>query len=191
MINDEYELMPHKSLEGMKKELEELRRHASNIEPKTGLPKETSSSITSLTKSINSLMDLFKKASAEMKLEDRDEQLLSKQIKPLMEKVDTLLEQNSKIAKGIIAVADMVKENIHKPEEIHPPRAPTPPPAMPPPGLPPLGEPAPGMGMPPPLGIPTEMPDSLPPLGDMPPPPGPMPGLERSKKKGFGGLFKK
>ncbi len=199
MDNDEYELMPHKALAGMKKELAELRTHAASIEPKTGLPKETSTSIDNLTKSINSMMGLFKKASEEMKLEERDEQLLGKQIKPLMEKIDMLLDQNKKIAKGIVAVADLVKEKIPEIEkkvdeeeeymkkevERHEEKkVKMPPPGMdmgPPPGaMPPSGMPPPPGGMPPPPGVPSEMPEHLPPLGaeapgGIPPPPGGMP----------------
>lgn len=209
MVRDEYELMPGKRLSSMKKELEELRRHAKNIDPKTGLPKETNTSIENLNKSINSLLGLFQTATEELKLEERDEALISKQMTPLMKKIDTLLEQNEKIAKGIIAIADMVREKTErieekeeeisegerrveeKPEEVLPPKAP---PGFPPPpiGAPPAGfplppGPTPPSAFPPP---PTGAPEPMPPLGA----PGPLPGLEeeKPKKKGFlGGLFKK
>jgi hypothetical protein len=185
MINDEYELMPQKALEGMKKELEELRKHTSNIEPKTGLPKETATSIDKLSGSINQLMDLFKKASDELKLEENEEKLLGKQIQPLIEKIDMLLDQNKKIAKGIVAIADMIKEQLPqmekkleeeetywKKQKEEPKPAPRQSFGMPqPPSFGPGSQFGPGPMMPPPPGMQQEMQEPFPPMG------GQMPGM--------------
>jgi len=187
MINDEYELMPQKALEGMKKELEELRKHTSNIEPKTGLPKETATSIDKLSTSINQLMDLFKKASEELKLEENEEKILGKQIQPLIEKIDMLLDQNKKIAKGIVAIADMIKEQLpqmekkleeeenywkKQKEEPKPAQRPSFGTGMPPPPSFGQGSQFGGGPMPQPPGMQQEMPDSFQPMGG-----GQMPGM--------------
>ncbi|MBW2992616.1 hypothetical protein KY345_05355 [Candidatus Woesearchaeota archaeon] len=209
MTAEDYELMPERKLSGMKKELEELRRHAASVDPKTGLPKETITSIQNLNSSINSLLTLFKTATEELKLEERDEALISKKMDPLMKKIDTLLDQNEKIAKAIIAIADMVREKTEgieakeekleeemekKPEPELGPKPEGPPMFPPKYEAPPFGAPMPPPpkpsappGFPPPP--PTGAPEPMPPLGM----PEPMPGFEeRPKKKGLlGGLFGK
>lgn len=205
MPGDEYELMPERKLSGMKKELDELRRHSANVDPKTGLPRDTVSSIENLNRSISSLLGLFKTATEELKLEERDEALISKKLDPLMKKIDILLEQNEKIAKAIVAIADMVREKTEgierqeeeieekmekRPEPKWEEPVPEGPPAFPPPmgaGMPPPRRQAPA-GFPPPP--PTGAPEPMPPWEA----PGPMPGLDEGahKKKGlFGGLFGK
>jgi hypothetical protein len=190
MPSDEYELMPERKLSSMKKELEDFRKRAENVDVKSGLPKDTVSSLENLNTSINSLLGLFKTATEELKLEERDEALVSKQLDPIAKKIDILLDQNEKIAKAIIAIADMVKESgeQHNEEEknfeeqkprMEPPSFGAMPPSM---GMPP---PRSGMFPPPPGGAPEPMPPfGMPELG-------PMPGFEeRPKKKGFG-LFGK
>jgi hypothetical protein len=203
MPGEEYELMPERKLSNMKKELEEFKKHAANLDPKTGLPKSTVSSIENLNSSISSLLSLFQTATEELKLEERDEALISKQLAPIADKIDTLLEQNEKIAKAIVAIADMVREKtegierreeeteeeVEKKPMFKEPAAPEPesPPIFPPPRapMPPPPRQAP-MGFPPP---PTGAPEPMPPWEA----PGLMPGLdEKPRKKGlFGGLFGK
>jgi len=92
-------------------------------------------------------------------------------MKPLFEKMNKVLEQNSEIAKGIVAVADLVNEM--KPGTGAPLGAPAPPVALPPaPEKPtfPIA-PKPGMIAPPPLPRAPEAP--------LPPPPAP------KRRKGF------
>lgn len=207
MPGDEYELMPERKLSSMKRELDDFRKKAQNVDVDTGLPRETVSSLENLNKSISSLLGLFQTATEELKLEERDETLISKKLDPLMKKVDVLLDQNEKIAKAIVAIADMVREKgessgekeeaeeerpaprfeaqpAEVPPMFQPPSRPSmmgPPPMPPPRGMPPAGFPP-----PPPMGAPEPMPP-----WDVP---GPMPdfGEDKPKKKGlFGGLMKK
>ena len=67
-------------------------------------------SIDALNHSVNSLMKLFKEASEELKTEKNDPEIVDKKINPVLEKIAALEEQNEKIARGIVAVADMLKE---------------------------------------------------------------------------------
>jgi len=207
MTAEDYELMPEKKLFNMRQELSELKKKAANVDPSTGLPKQTLSSLENLNRSINSLLGLFQTATEELKLEERDETLVAKQLKPIAEKVDILLDQNEKIAKAIVAIADMVKEKVgvikekedeveqkfeEKPWEKERPEGP---PAFPPPGavempiqgMRPIPPPRPTAGFPPPPP-PMGAPEPMPPW-DMP---GQMPGFEeKGKKKGlFGKMFK-
>ena len=66
--------------------------------------------MAALTRSMNSMLQLFSSAAEEMKLEERTESELSEKITPLINKVNNLEEQNKTIAEGLVAVADMVKD---------------------------------------------------------------------------------
>ena len=57
-----------------------------------------------ISKKVDKLLDLFKEASQSVKEEDS----LSEQLKEINEKIDT-------IAEGMVAVADLVKEQVQKP----------------------------------------------------------------------------
>ncbi len=91
-------------------------------------------SIDNLNNSINSLIKLFKEATEELKMEEHDTDLIDKKISPVMKKIITLEEQNEKIARGIVAVADMLKERQIKVPEFRPmqPQQPLIRPSMPP-----------------------------------------------------------
>lgn len=189
MPGEEYELMPERKLSGMKRELEDFRKRAENVDVRTGLPRETVSSLENLNRSINSLLGLFKTASEELKLEERDETLISKQLDPIEKKIDILLDQNEKIAKAIIAIADMIREKSGEEEAVKPQmsEAPKPREEMSAFGAP-MPPPRPGMFPPPPPG---GAPEPMPPFGM--PELEPLPSFgEKPKKRGmFGGLLKK
>jgi len=67
-------------------------------------------SIDNLNNSINSLIKLFREATEQLKIEEHDSEVVDKKISPVIQKITTLEEQNEKIARGIVAVADMLKE---------------------------------------------------------------------------------
>jgi len=67
-------------------------------------------SIDTLNNSINSLIKIFKDASEQLKVDEHDSKIVDKKISPIMKKISMLEEQNEKIARGIVAVADMLKE---------------------------------------------------------------------------------
>lgn len=194
MTEDEYAIVSKKEFLTLKKELERLKRN-----PLEGSESgETlQASIDNLNKSLNVMLEVFKQAADDLKLEEHDSDTLFKQMGPLTDKIDTLIDQNQKIAKGIVAIADMVKEKleeIEKKQDERPklpplgggPRPPAPsrgPPSYGPPPGPSFGSP---MG-PPSFGGPDGM-DDLPPLtppgapqmGSFPPP----------KKDIMGGLMR-
>ena len=86
MTEDEYAIVSKKEFLALKKELDRLN------------------------KSLNVMLEVFKQAAEDLKLEEHDSDTLAKQMGPLSDKIDTLIDQNQKIAKGIVAIADMVKE---------------------------------------------------------------------------------
>jgi hypothetical protein len=181
--------MPYSEVADLKKQLKKLQDKGSSAGSD-----DLIKSMTTLTKNMDSMLQLFKTAADEMKLEEREEKELTQQISPIMDKLDEIIEQNKIIAEGMVAVSDLVKEKLahFKPA---PPKQEKPKfPSMPPPQqnmqgqipsgpMPPQGQPQ-GPNFPPPTNIPP--PPNVPPTNDldmnMPPPP-----EEPKKKKGFFG----
>jgi len=212
MSEEEYAIVSKKEFLALKKELDRIKKN-----PLEGSEsgEDLQSSIDNLNKSLNVMLEVFKQAADDMKLEEHDTEMVSKQIGPINEKIETLIDQNQKIAKGIVAIADMVKEKLEEIEKetskphLPPlsggpapkppaptPAAPMPPPGpgpMSPPGAPPSGPGAPP-GMPPmgepegmePGGLPPLTPPGAPPAGAPPTGAPPAPG----KKDIMGGLMK-
>ncbi len=101
---DDYELLPHEEIIKLKREIEKLKSDP------TKNPGALADSMESLSTSMDSLLDVFKVAAEEMKLDEHDAEMMADRITPLMQKIDRVLEQNEKIARGIVAIADMIEE---------------------------------------------------------------------------------
>lgn len=195
-VEEEYELLPHKDIVELREELRKLK----SLPPEAG--RHTEASFEELTKRMDRLLEVFEEAEKTIKIEEGAATFKEK-MAPIVEKMNTILKQNSEIAEGIVALADIMNEIkdklevgvIYKAKEaervrtepIHRPPTPMPPgpPPMPgapmPPPMPPLPTAAPGGLPPPPLprsGAP--MPPPAPAPGPMPPPPGAAP-----RKKGL------
>ncbi len=102
--------------------LENLRRPSSK--------QDLQASIDKLNESITSLIGLFKEAADSLKMEEKEADIVANKIDPIMEKLDMVIEQNKKIARGIVAVADMMEERLPKLRGGEAPR-PAPAPSMP------------------------------------------------------------
>jgi len=164
MEEEEYAIVSKKEFLALKKEIEKLKKN-----PLEGSESGESlqSSIDNLNKGLNTMLEVFKQAADDLKLEEHEAETVGKQIAPMQEKLDMLIDQNQKIAKGLVTIADMVKEKLEEISEKAaerprlPPLGPAPKPAMPSynspssygqmpsppqgasgyPGLPPLGMP--------------------------------------------------
>lgn len=101
-----YGVMPYSEIKELKKQIASLQGK-DNVDAGSLLK-----SVTGLTKSMDSMLQLFKSAAEEMKLEEQEEKALSQQIRPLMDKLDEIIEQNKIIAEGMVAVSDLVKERL-------------------------------------------------------------------------------
>ncbi|MBS3102612.1 hypothetical protein J4458_04145 [Candidatus Woesearchaeota archaeon] len=110
-----YEIMPYKEIVELRKQVQELKSKGSddNSNP-------LSQSVGKLAEQMNSLMGLFKTAAEDMRLEEKDEHFVAKKIEPLIDKLDSIIEQNKIIAEGIVAVADMIKESMERAREPKP-----------------------------------------------------------------------
>ncbi|MBW3019144.1 hypothetical protein KY329_03095 [Candidatus Woesearchaeota archaeon] len=100
---DEYELLPHKELSELKEELRKLKEF--EISP----TKKMHVTMVELNHKLDKLVTIFEDAMHEVRIEEGGLSFADK-MKPLLEKMNKILEQNSEIASGILAVADMVKE---------------------------------------------------------------------------------
>ena len=108
MSPDGYNLLPHEEIKRLKQEIDNLKR--TNSFQKDSISEPLVETMNSLTHSINALLRIFKEAAEDMKLDEHDSVLLSDKIDPLIQKIDRVLEQNEKIAKGIVAIADMIED---------------------------------------------------------------------------------
>lgn len=219
MADEPYEIMSHKEIVNLKRQIKDLQYKTQNTPSDKLL-----NSINNLTEQMNSMIGLFKTAADEMRMEEKDEHFVAKKIEPLIERLDEIIDQNRAIAEGMVAVSDLVKDNIgnnkltpkhdffqpkheekldlkpHKPEShLEPPK---PEPAL----KPPLPEPT--LNPPPPVFPKFDVPE---PMGHEPmdkhTPPMPMPNMampteppsmpepfpfeEPKKKKGLFGKFRK
>ncbi len=184
-MDDEYELLPRDEVKKIKAELETIK---SGPAGSTSSAKALVGSMTELNSSMNKMLEIFKTASSEIKRGEDEAELISKRLDPFLERLDKVIDQNEKIAEGIVAIADMVKEMkesnkgpempVLPPLDRQPPRFPEPDPFGPPPGGPqPSGPMMPPPQQPPPQGAP---PPTM-------PPPGPM----SDEKKGLFGRLRK
>jgi hypothetical protein len=172
---DDYDLMPHRQINELKALVQNLKNKID-----TASPKELIDSMYALTRSIDSMMNLFRQAADEMKYEEKEEILSGgSEHKAINEKLDKVIEQNKIIADGMLAISDMVKDTTRKAKiPQHPPQPHFQPsmraPSFPPPKFEPSFNSA---------------PPQPPTPGPMPEPP--LPGLgEESKKKGLFRMFK-
>ena len=99
---EDYELLPHKEIEELKGELQKLKDF--EITP----TKKLRLSLLELNKKIDRLLNIFDEAAHTIKSEEIG-LTFKERMKPMSEKMDKILEQNSDIAEGIVAIADKVK----------------------------------------------------------------------------------
>lgn len=164
----EYELLPHKEIEELREELHKLKEF--EITP----TKKLKVGLVELNTKLDKMLRIFDEAREEIKLEEGGLSFHEK-MKPLLEKMNKILQQNSEIAEGIVAIADLVKDLKEgmeskgirprtelRPEPITPRVIPGVP--RPPAGRPPAGP------IPFPAGPPRPMPGAAPPIGIPPPP---------------------
>ncbi len=143
---DEYALVPEKEVRRLRDDIDSIKKN-----PLGSLGgNELVESIKNLNAAINSLTELFKTAAEDLKVEERESQTIATKVEPLLEKIDMIMDQNKKIARGIVAVADMIggveeeKPALpQRPPAFQPRPAQMMPPSLPPPPTPAAAPPAP------------------------------------------------
>ncbi|MBS3109117.1 hypothetical protein J4227_01140 [Candidatus Woesearchaeota archaeon] len=159
--DSEYELTSRKQLEDLKREIRRLkgkspeddreaRPHSSGKLDSSGSG-SLQDSIDELNGHISELLDIFKMAK-DGESEDGNSH------ETIMKKLDLILDENRKIAKGIVSLADMMKRQAQAPPPM------------------PMRDMGMQQGMPPPLRAPLQRVQAPPPMQGMPPQFGPPPG---------------
>lgn len=103
MADEEYEILPHKEVQELKEQLHQLKSF--DVAP----TKRLTVNLVELNTKIEKLLGIFEEAGRQISVEEGGLTFQEK-MKPIFEKMNKILEQNSEIAEGIVAVADMVKE---------------------------------------------------------------------------------
>ena len=100
---EEYELVPYKEIAELKDELHRLKDYPIPSSKKLQV------SMDELALKIDRMTQIMEEAGHEMHAEEGGLSLEDK-LGPVMERLEKVLEQNSEIAKGIVAVADLIEE---------------------------------------------------------------------------------
>lgn len=104
---DDFEIVPEKEVSNLKKEISKLKQDPLG-QSEAGSKLYTT--MDNLNESMNNMLNLFKIAADGMQNEEKEEVFLAEKIKPLFEKVDKVIDQNEKIAKALVAIADMIDD---------------------------------------------------------------------------------
>jgi chromosome segregation ATPase len=105
-MNDD-SILPNDEIDRLRREIDYLKRKQS---PANSEDDNLKAGMMNLSRSINSLMKIFKDASDDLKLDTHDAMLVSQKLDKIIERLDKIEVQNEKIAKGIVAIADMVED---------------------------------------------------------------------------------
>ena len=97
----DYELLPHKDIVELREELQRLKAKPSE--------RTLQISMVELAGKVDKLIDIFADALEQIRVEEGGLTFQEK-MKPVLTRMEKILEQNSQIAEGIVALADMVNE---------------------------------------------------------------------------------
>lgn len=106
-MNDD-SVLPGEEMDRLRNEIEILKRKQ-GVAPREDNP-DAKESMSALSRSINSLLRIFKEASEDMKMDTHDAVLVAQKLDKILDRLDKVEAQNEKIAKGIVAIADMLEE---------------------------------------------------------------------------------
>ncbi|MEM4282451.1 MAG: hypothetical protein QW559_01270 [Candidatus Woesearchaeota archaeon] len=121
--SNEYELVPYKEIKEMQEELAKIKEFPS------GPARRMQISMDQLAAKLDKLIAIFEEAMHELRVEEGGLSFQEK-MKPLMDRMSKILDQNAEIASGIVALADLINELKQKVERI--PSLTAPPYAIPP-----------------------------------------------------------
>lgn len=106
MADDDYEILPHAELDYLRKEVERLKK---NPYGDTESGETLLDAMNNLTGSINRLLSILETANEEM-IQDYEGSKTS-------HRMDRLIEQNEKLAVGIVAIGELVKDVLKRGEK--------------------------------------------------------------------------
>lgn len=106
--SDEYEILPHKEIHELREQLYRLKERPTE--------RTLQLAMAETAMKMDRLINIFEESLTMIKVEEGSLSFTEK-LRPLMEKMDKILEQNSEIAAGLVGIHDImvdVKESIDK-----------------------------------------------------------------------------
>jgi len=101
MVDDNYELVPSEKLRELKKQLDSLKKSSVS-----GNSSDLAESMDNLSTNINRLLEIFREATEEMKIEEKEELLIKKKLEPLLKKMDVVADNTQTIANALVDIND-------------------------------------------------------------------------------------
>ncbi len=98
---DEYEILPHKELHELREELNKLKQQPTE--------KTLQISMVELASKLDRMMDIFEEAQEMIRVEE-GALTFQEKMRPLMDRMDKVLQQNSQIAEGIVGLHDLLMD---------------------------------------------------------------------------------
>lgn len=111
-MEEEDDLVSYKDISELKKELEFMRGK------KDISIKEVYDSVQKLSQTMTEILDIFRAAAEQMKLEEKEYESSSRKHETIISKLDKLIDQNKTIAEGMVALVETVKEETVKEEPV-------------------------------------------------------------------------
>lgn len=105
MMADDYELISHREVQKLKEDLNKL---------KEGHPvsSDMKQSIRELNDKLGSLIEIFDSAVENLRVEDKETELISEKINPIIQKLEEIDDQNKKLAQGMVALNTLVDDKL-------------------------------------------------------------------------------
>ncbi len=124
-MDDEYDLVPHKEIQELKEELQKLREFPAGPAARLQI------SLTEVSQKLDKITRIFEEALHDVQSEGGLS--VQERLKPISSKIDTLMEQQQEIAKGMIELADIMTslKQQNAPRQQFPATPPQAPPQMP------------------------------------------------------------
>ena len=98
---EEYEILPHKELHELREELGKLKERPTD--------RTLQISMVELASKLDRMMDIFEEAQEMIRVEE-GALTFQEKMRPLLERMDKVLQQNSQIAEGIVGLHDLIMD---------------------------------------------------------------------------------
>ena len=106
MAEDDYDLLPHQEIKRLRDQIKNLK---SQLGQKDVKPSSLQGSVDTLNESMKLLITIFQEASKN--IEGEPHKATHEHLDNLNSKMEQLLKHNEEIAKGILVVANLIKES--------------------------------------------------------------------------------
>ncbi len=105
----EEDVIQYKDISDLKKELDVMKAR------KDVPAKDVYAAVQQLSQTVNNVLEIFSAATEQLKLEEKEYESDTRKHEMIIQKLDKLMDQNKTIAEGMVAVVEMVKEQIVAP----------------------------------------------------------------------------